>query len=317
MNNQNYTYPIETLSPNDFNEWVEHCGSVFNIGSEYFRRHFVNDPHKDYNSVFIIKSEEGKIISTVRVFHRQVYIGGKIYKMGGIGEVSTNENYRRLGLSYKLLAAATEYMIKNDFYLSMLGTGYFSHYEKHGFMKAYSYGKDVGCDAINEQSSFHAPSNFVEPPDIRPLNTDNFHDMAMLYNKYCVNFNCCIVRTKEYWQSWCAGEIKNPYGLFRDNKLVGYICFYGGNRVTELVADENDYDILLSVIKSDNGKIGVPAFVKTVRKLMDTDFMYISMICVYKPIDIDGKGTVLSDTASVVEYLNNNGGFISWGQDGF
>ena len=320
MNNQNYAYPIETLSPADFDEWVEHCGSVFGISTEYFRRHFVNDPHKDYNSVFIIKSEEGRIISTVRVFHRQVYIGGKIYKMGGIGEVSTNINYRRLGLSYKLLAAATDYMLKNDFALSMLGTGYYSHYEKHGFMKAFSYGKDVsdklevGRDAIAELRSARAPFS----SDIRPLSAENFHDMAMLYNKYCVNLNCCIVRTKEYWQSWCAGEIKNPHGLFRDGKLVGYICF-NGNSVTEIVADERDHDLLLSVIKSDGGKIQIPAFVKTERKFMDTDFMSIKMICVYTPIDIeiDGKSTVLPDTASVVEYLNDNGGFVFWDQDGF
>ena len=304
MNEQNYDYPIETLSPNDFDEWAEHCGSVFNIGPEYFRRHFVNDPHKDYSSVFVIKSEEGKIISTVRVFHRQVYIGGKIYKMGGIGEVSTNANYRRLGLSYKLLAAATDYMIKNDFVLSMLGTGYFSHYAKHGLMKANIYGRDVS-DNLE-----------VGPSDIRPLSPENFHDMAVLYNKYCANLNCCIVRTKEYWQSWCAGEIQNPHGLFRDNKLVGYICFEG-NWVSEIVADECDYDSLLSVIKSDDGKIRIPAFVKTARKFMDTDFMSIYMICVYKPIDIDGKGTILSDTAAVVEYLNNNGGIIKWNQDGF
>jgi len=297
-------YNVEILSPCDFDEWVEHCDSVFNEKPGYFRRHFVADPHKDYNSVFIIKSEEGKIVSTVRVFHRQVYIGGKIYKMGGIGEVSTNMNYRRMGLSSKLLDAATDYMIKNNFDLSMLGTGYFSHYAKHGFMQVKYYGKDVSDNLKAEQA------------DIRVLNSENFHDMIMLYNKYCAGLNCCIVRTKEYWQSWCAGEIKNPHGLFRDNKLAGYICFDGGY-VNELVADENDHDILLSAVKSDDGKISVPKFVKTAREVIDENHYDNDMICVYKPIDVDGKGEILSDTAAVVEYLNGNGGIIKWGQDSF
>jgi len=305
MSNKNYDYPVEILSPNDFDEWVEHCGSVFeNTGTEYFRRHFVADPHKDYNSVFVIKNEDGKIISTVRVFHRQVYLGGNIYKMGGIGEVSTNTNYRRLGLSYKLLAAASDYMKKNDFDLSMLGTGYFSHYAKHGFIQINRYSKIV--------VGYDDPG--VPPSDIRPLNSENFHDMAMLYNKYCVNLNCCIVRTKEYWQSWCKGEIANPYGLFRDNKLVGYICF-DGNWVSEIIADENDYDILLSIIKSDDGKLNVPKFIKTNREVMGEETANGTMICVYKPIEING--VMLRDTASAVEYLNNNGGYIFWRQDGF
>jgi hypothetical protein len=307
MSDKNYNYCVETLSSDDFDEWVEHCGSIFDVGPEYFRRHFVNDPHKDYNSVFVIKSEEGKIISTVRVFHRRVYIGGKIYKMGGIGEVSTNTNYRRLGLSYKLLDAAADYMIKNDFDLSVLGTGYFSHYAKHGFMQVNHYGKNVSDKSDNL---------IAEQADIRPLNPENFHDMAMLYNKYCVNLNCCIVRTKEYWQSWCRGEIKNPRGLFRNNKLAGYICFDGG-WVSEIAADENDCDILLSAVKSSDGKISVPEFIKTSREVSGNYKRDDHMICVYKPIDIDGKGKVLSDTASVAEYINKNGGFIMWGQDGF
>ena len=302
----NYNYIVETLSPCDFDEWVAHCGSIFEVGPEYFRRHFVSDPHRDYNSVFIIKNEEGKIISTVRVFQRQVYIGEKIYKMGGIGEVSTNTNYRRWGLSAKLLDAATDYMIKNDFYLSMLGTGYHSHYAKHGFMQVKSYNKNISNTKINNGTT----------PDIRPLNSDNFHDMAMLYNKYCVNLNCCMVRTKEYWEVWCEKEINNPYGLFKDDKLTGYICF-NWNQVSEIVADENDYDVLLSVISSNNEKINLPKFVKTSRKVLDESHNDGEMICVYKPIDVDGKGKILSETAEVVEYLNNNGGIVMWGQDGF
>ncbi|MCL2772723.1 MAG: GNAT family N-acetyltransferase [Oscillospiraceae bacterium] len=313
MSEKKYNYTVEILPPEDFDEWAEHCGSIFDVGPAYFRRHFVSDPHRDYNSVFIIRNEERKIISTVRVFHRQVYIGGKTYKMGGIGEVSTNPNYRKLGLSSQLLDAATDYMKEHDFDLSMLSTGYFSHYAKHGFMQANFYDKTV----VGRDAKF-ANGEFIGAPlsDIRPLNQENFHDMAMLYNKYCSKLNCCIVRTKDYWQEWCAVEIKNPYGLFKDGKLAGYICF-DGNWVSEIVSDECDHDILLSAVKSDDGKVNIPAFVKTGREIIDKDCHSHNMICVYKPIDVDGKGTALSDTAAVVEYLNNNGGIVMWGQDGF
>ena len=296
-------YIVETLDPKDFDEWVEHCAAVFNFNyaAEYFRRHFMADPYRDYKSVFIIK-DNNKIVSTVRVFHRQVYLGGKIYKMGGIGEVSTNINYRRLGLSYKLMAAATEYMQENGFYLSMLGTGYYGHYEKHGFKCANYYGKTVSADL--------APG----AADIRALNFDNFHEMAELYDKYCSNSNCCIARTKEYWQSWCAGEIKNPHGLFIDNKLAGYICFDGG-RITELVGDETLHDILLSAAKPDDGKLETAKFIKTSRKVLKERTDTGTMVCLHKPVQINE--TVLQSTDELVEYVNSHGGVNWWSHDGF
>ena len=296
-------YMVETLDPKDFDEWVGHCDSVFGVGADYFRRHFVSDPYRDYDSVFIIKDQAiNKIISTVRVFHRQVYIGGKVYKMGGIGEVSTHPDYRGLGLSYKLLEAAAAYMKKNRFDLSMLGTGRYSHYEKHGFMRASFYKKNVDADLE------------ITNADIRPLTSENFHEMSGLYDKYCAGLNGCIVRSKEYWREWCAVEIKNPYGLFRDNQLTGYICFEG-DKVGELAAGEKDHDILLSAVKPENGKISVPAFVKTQRAVFEEYSHDGTMICVFNPIEIDG--IVLKDTTQTVEYLNTHGGIVRCGQDSF
>ena len=49
-------YIVETLAPEDFDEWTAHCGLVFNMGHEYFERHFKADPYRDYGSIFIIKA---------------------------------------------------------------------------------------------------------------------------------------------------------------------------------------------------------------------------------------------------------------------
>jgi len=303
MNEKIYT--VETLNPRDFDEWVAHCGSIFEVGPDYFRRHFMSDPHRDYNSVFVIKDDE-KIVSTVRVFHRQVCLSGKIHKMGGVGEVSTNPSHRKLGLSYKLLEAATEYMKQNDFTLSMLGTGYYSHYEKHGFRQVDSYEKTVDTSVI--------PANETAKT-IQPLTVADYDDMAELYAKNCANLNCCMVRTKEYWELWCAGEIKNPHGLFTDNKLAGYVCF-DGDWIAEIVAnDELIYDCLLKFVKSD-GEVSVPKFVPTSGKIIKEETHSGTMIRVYKPLGIGG-GIVLQDTAAAVEYINANGGIVQWSQDSF
>lgn len=299
MNENNYA--VETLKPEDFDEWVNHCGSIFEVGAAYFRRHFVADPHKDYNSVFIIKGD-GQIISTVRVFDRQVYIGGNIYKMGGIGEVSTNPEYRKRGLSGKILDVAVDYMKNNGFTISLLGTGYFSHYAKHGFSQVNEYSKYVSGEAKYGEH------------DIRPLNPGNFHDMSVLYELYSKEMNFPIVRNKEYWKTWCAGEIKNPHGLFRNGRLSGYICF-DGNNVTEIIAAKEDHDILLSVVLPQNNSIRTPLFVSTKREFLNDSINNSSMINLFQPIEIDGKR--YSTTEEIVEYLNNSGGIVHWAQDHF
>ena len=303
MSEKNYI--VETLKPEDFDEWVNHCGSIFDVGPAYFRRHFVADPHKDYDSVFIIK-DDGQIISTVRVFHRQVYIDKKIYKMGGIGEVSTNPDYRKLGLSTKLLKAAVDYMKKNDFCVSSLSTGYFSHYAKHGYVQAKEYSKYVsGTGKIDGSGEY----------DIRPLSPGNFHDMSVLYELYSQELNFSTVRNKDYWKTWCAGEIKNPHGLFRNGRIVGYIC-YEENRVTELIAAKEDHDILLSTVIPHDNRIRIPLFVTTNREVFETrtnNGTMINLIC--EAIEIDG--VKYSSSESLAEYFNENGGVVPWAQDYF
>ena len=299
-------YIIETLDPKDFDEWVGHCAAVFGFdgAAEYFRRHFMCDPHRDYGSVFIIKAG-GKIVSTVRVFRREVYLGGKIYKMGGVGEVSTNPEYQRRGLSYKLMAAATEYMQANGFYLSMLGTGYYGHYEKHGFRQVKHYSKVVsaGCEPV--------------AADIRPLTAADYGHMAELYAKHCAGLNCCMVRTGEYWQQWCAAELKNPHGCFDGGKLTGYICYDGG-WVSEIIApDAAVCDCLLSAVKAEKGELVLPKHVETARKLLREGTDDNTMVCLYKPIKIEAGGLVLEDTAALVDWLNANGGIMQWSHDGF
>ena len=304
MNEKNYV--AETLKPEDFDEWVNHCGAIFEVGAAYFRRHFVADPHKNYDSVFIIK-DDGQIISTVRVFHRQVYIGKKIYKMGGIGEVSTNPDYRKLGLSSKLLDVSVDYMKKNKFCVSLLGTGYFSHYSKHGFVQVNEYTKSVSGEI-----KYNGNGKY----DIRPLNPGNFQEMSVLYEQYSKGLNFSTVRDKDYWKSWCAGEIKNPRGMFRNGRIAGYICFEENN-VKEIIGADEDHDILLSAVVSHDNTINVPSFVCTKREVFATESHNGTMINLLDPKAMEIDGTAYSSTEELVEYFNNNGGIVHWSQDQF
>lgn len=292
---------VETLLPADLDEWINHCGSIFEVGPAYFRRHFVADPDKCYESIFVIKNG-GAIVSTVRVFCRHIYIGGKIYKMGGIGEVSTNPDFRERGYSYAILKAAGDYMRENKYTISMLGTGRFSHYAKHGFVQVNTYTKSVEANRFASSNS-----------DIRRLNADNFDDMSILYNKYAAR-NCSLVRSVEYWKNWCAGEIKNPHGLFKNGKLCGYIC-YDGSVVTEIAASEEDCGVLLSVVPHEENKINIPSFINVKNKVIEEHTNSSMMINIFSPVEINGVN--YKSSAELAEYLNSNGGITLWAQDHF
>lgn len=292
---------VETLVPADLDEWINHCGSIFSVGPAYFRRHFVADPDKCCESVFIIRNE-GAIVSTVRVFCRHIYIGGKIYKMGGVGEVSTNPDFRARGYSYALLNAACDYMRENKYTVSMLGTGLFAHYAKHGFVQVNTYTKSIEANHCASANS-----------DIRRLNPDKFGDMSLLYNKYAA-YNGAIVRSVEYWNSWCAGEIKNPHGLYKNGKLCGYIC-YDGNNVTEIAASEEDYGALLTVVPAEGNIIKIPSFVNVKNKLTEEHTNSSMMINLFNPVEI--HGVTYKTSAELAEYFNANGGIMLWAQDHF
>lgn len=293
---------IETLAPGDFDEWVEHCGSVFDDGPAYFRRHFLADPHRDFGAVFVAK-EDGQIVSTVRVFRREVWLGGRAYKMGGIGEVSTNAEYRRRGLSGMLLDRAVAYMEEQGFALSSLGAGYFSHYEKHGYLQVRQYWKTVSGEQV-----------YASQADIRPLNADNYRDMCALYDKYSRAHNFSVLRSLEYFRSWSSVEMKNPLGLFRSGRLAGYICCEG-NLVTELIADGADHEALLCAAVPQGNIINVPSFAKTKRRPAGEWFDDYMMIRVNSPVECGGE--VFTETARLAAYLNENGGIRMWRSDGF
>ena len=68
---------------------------------------FIKDPWPDLTAIFVAvdNSDEGKgkIVSTVKVYQRELFLNGRIVRVGGIGEVSTSAQYQKRGLASRLL----------------------------------------------------------------------------------------------------------------------------------------------------------------------------------------------------------------------
>ena len=293
---------VETLTASELDHWAAFCGEVFGSESAYFRRHYMADPDRRVDSIFLLR-DNSQIVSTLRVFHRRAWLDGKVVTVGGIGEVSTRASHRKMGLSGRLMETALRYIEEKGFDLSLLYSTLFEHYGKFGYVPVKAYRKIVCSEGVG--GSLYDP---------RPLGANHFEAMAALYERYSSCRNLSLVRSPDYWRAWCPAEMKNPTGLFRNGKLVSYLCFQG-SEVTEIIGPDDTHDVLLSCVPAENGRLDVPDATQTVRAVLKTYDLPHIMIRLMKPITAFGE--TIRHTAELVDCLHTHGGMAFQHHDCF
>ncbi|MDF2685968.1 MAG: hypothetical protein K0S55_1149 [Clostridia bacterium] len=215
---------IRTLKPDELDKWLDYCPYVFGNGvidpdyRYYFEKHFKNDPQATYDGIFVaVENNENngneKIVSTVRVFIRRIFVCGKSITMGGIGEDCTDPEYRRQGLSFSLLKKAIEFMKKLNINISVLFTGNHAHYGKHDFQKV-EY-PILTCNIT-------AASNYNYTIKKADFNND-LHIMQNLYEKTASRFSCVLDRFEDsYWRKWVTEELKEAYLVYDGPTPIAY-----------------------------------------------------------------------------------------------
>ncbi len=80
--------------------WFYHTAECFawkGTPKIHFESHFFLDPFRSVEDILVAKVAS-KIVSSVRIFAREMYIDGQIVKIGGIGEVYTRISFNRVHL---------------------------------------------------------------------------------------------------------------------------------------------------------------------------------------------------------------------------
>ena len=208
---------FRTIKPNEFDAWVQLCADGFAQPPTEFREHFVNDPHADYDGVFVA-CDGDKMVSTVRVFRREIYLNGQKIKMGGIGEVCTLKEYRRQGLSSDLLRMSIDYMNYNDMPVSMLFTGVNGHYLKHGWFTVSRRFHSLAPLAKWGMSSQRQGGFQLRKPTI-----NDTESLVSLYASSNSKYNCMLVRGKEYWERWVSHSINNQAVIESNGEIIAYL----------------------------------------------------------------------------------------------
>lgn len=234
------------LKPKQFEEWIDHCALVFSENKEqvegfrnYFRRHFLNDPNRNISDIFVALDDD-KIVGTVRLFKRSIYIDGLLYEAGGIGEVSVNPNYERKGIASNLIKLVLEEMNELKFSLAILFASRYSFYQKFGFESVnYKY-----CMRKIEKADKNYKFNKATLLDSELMN--------QLYNNYASKINGVIDRNLYYFENWVKDEVKDLYLVEDENhNMVGYIGGY--EKDDKLVIKDfaaNDSEDFISIASS-------------------------------------------------------------------
>lgn len=232
-----FKYQLRGLSTDtEVNIWTQFCAECFSYkpkppSSEYFQRHYFNDPMKDPALIRVMttlsESTSCDIVSSVRIFRRLISTGCKgVLKAGGIGEVCTLSSHRKRGLAKALLSNALHIMSSEEENMecSLLhaSQSLVPVYEKSGgYVSVPSKWSSVTLksgnlfnDIVGKRNEMSLSVRLVQ----FPRDTKRLHEIHQVYSER--RFAGCIIRSIDYWNKYIRFEIgESMYVLtVNDNK---------------------------------------------------------------------------------------------------
>jgi predicted GNAT family N-acyltransferase len=258
-----HTYILRGLkNDNELKKWTKFCSNVFSYKlnpppEEYFYRHYVNDPNNSNNSghslVRVAFDNRNQIVASCRIFLRTISTGRRQEEevlnlnCGGIGEVCTDINHRRRGLSTILLEIAIQIMKeRKNLHISSLHASlqFFPLYKSLGYISTCTSSSDTNCcNGSGNRWSTVPITVMLEASSLlshrcTSSSIDNNNNSHRRYSNNNNNNNSggvvrearfpqdteqlhqlhkyyseqrllgCIVRSKEYWTKYTSEELK-------------------------------------------------------------------------------------------------------------
>ena len=87
--------------------------------AEFFRRRTLNAPSLPLENTLMLRLD-GEIASSLQIYERRLWLGGRLVTAGAIGNVLTLPEFRGEGHAGRLLDAAVEFMCEKGYALSLL-----------------------------------------------------------------------------------------------------------------------------------------------------------------------------------------------------
>lgn len=197
---------------------------------EYYVKRTLNDPNFELWQ-FQTLWKNGRPVSNVQIYDKNIWINGKKVKAAGIGSVATEVQYRNRGFASTLMCHAMEVIKNRGFKLALLFTKVPDFYEKFNF----SVVPRVTC-LFN-----YSPKISMKNKKIRRFcSRSDLSEIMQIHKIFSNNRNGCIIRGKKDW------EAQRKY--FNENDEL-FLVLENQDRITSYVRGRFQHESNLSNVK--------------------------------------------------------------------
>ena len=215
-------------------------------GHERYRQYVSTDPSYRYDQSRVVEVD-GQIVSTLRVWEREMRIGSIPVPMGGIGGVGTHPDHQGTGYATALMKDTVDYMRTVGYDVGVLFSAIpCAFYRKLGWASVPLAGfrvtrrQDIGL----EETEWHVET-FEEGRDLEPS--------IALYDRHNADQSGSLVRVRSYWESGPA-RLRNilPTVVARHgDRFGGYLNFQiegRGANILEVAYDRTHPQALTALV---------------------------------------------------------------------
>ena len=212
---------IRGVRESELAEMIELQCRVFRPdGHERYSGYVRTDPSYRYDQSRVLVVN-GRIVSTLRVWEREIRIGSIAVPMGGIGGVGTHPDHQGAGYATALMKDTTAYMRTVGYDVGVLFSAIpCAFYRKLGWASVPLAGFRVTRrQTIDLAKTEWRVESFDEERDLEPS--------IALYHRYNAQQSGSLVRTRSYWGSGPARlrGILPTVVARQGNRLGGYLNF--------------------------------------------------------------------------------------------
>lgn len=193
----------------------EILNQVFPVGRAYFQQRLDSDTSYDPNTTWFA-TVNGTVASTIQIFPLHIRVGKASLKIGGIGSVGTDPNFRGLSLAHKILHAQVDWMKQNDYDLCPLLAIIHPFYERVGWKVIPEQAYSIARPALTQHTSGQNIISF----DVAYID-----HLQEIYEQFNNERTYTAIRNKAYWNdllNWPAWDNSDCLLLRKDNKIVAY-----------------------------------------------------------------------------------------------
>ena len=238
---------IRGIRESELAEMIELQCRVFRPdGHERYSQYVHTDPSYRYDQSRVVVVN-GQIVSTLRVWEREMRIGSVAVPMGGIGGVGTHPDHQGKGYATALMKETIAYMRTVGYDVGVLFSAIpCVFYRKLGWASVPLAGFRVTRRrTIGLEPTEWRVEPFDEGRDLEPA--------IALYDKHNAQQSGSLVRVRSYWNSGPARlrDILPTVVARREDRLGGYLNFQVGEKsvnILEVAYDRTQPEALTALV---------------------------------------------------------------------